>query len=258
MPFLFAQTGTSSVLLHNRIHSQALREVRDYCLYLPGNFDPRLPYPLIFATDGQMIGEGLYKNILDSLIGNKIIPPVILVGAYANEQKAPGQDQELRYYEYACREKKDQELRDRYDRHTIFFLEEIRDTVLSAYHITPDPGYLLFYGCSNGGDYGMSLLRLHPEKFTHFLCFSPVNTITRKPIPHTQPVCLFLSYGSEELLMPWGIHLRKLDETLQKRKDPRIRTHTYLGGHRRTAWEKEFASTLPLLFGSHRTPPPSP
>lgn len=248
---LSAQTGKTSVLIRNHIQSKTLQERREYCLYLPENFNPRLQYPVIFAADGQMIREGRYKNLLDSLMTNNIIPPSILIGIYSNEQETSSEEgQTLRYYEYAYRDKRNKIRCNRYDRHSDFFLEEIRDSVFTAYGIQPDPHYLIFYGCSNGGDYGMRLLHEHPEKFTHFLCYSPIATTGKKIFRNSRDrVYLYLSYGSEELQSPFGLNLVQLDQTVQKHKDPRVSAHIYQGGHKRAAWEKEFADRLPLVFG---------
>lgn len=248
---VFAQSGKTSVLIQSHVYSQALQEKRDYCLYLPADFNPEIQYPLIIAADGQMISEGTYQNLLDSLIENKIIPPLVLIGINSNEQEvSPGSGVTLRYYEYAHRNKQDKILCNRYDNHSEFFLNELRDSVLSAYDIQPDPHYLVFYGCSNGGDYGMRLLLEHPEKFTHFLCYSPIATTGKGKIfrtSHSQ-AHLFLSYSQEELESPFGSNLVKLNHTVQKKKDSRISVHIYAGGHKRAAWEKEFTHTLPLIF----------
>lgn len=252
---VFAQSGKTSVFIRNRIYSQTLLEEREYCLYLPPNFDPQLIYPVIFASDGQIISEGKYENLLDSLIENKIIPPSVLIGIYSNEQEVSSEEgRTLRYYEYVQRAKQDKILRDRYDRHSDFFLEEIRDSVFSVYRIQPHPQYIIFYGCSNGGDYGMRLLYEHPEKFNYFFCCSPVASVAKRKIFRNlhDRIHLFLSYGKKELESPFGINLVRLDNIIRKNKDPRISVHLYSGGHKREAWEKEFADILPFLFKNQK------
>jgi predicted alpha/beta superfamily hydrolase len=81
--------GGGSKFLIDTLQSRYMNEPRVICIYLPKDYSDSVQYPVVFATDGQMITDGRYRALLDSLIDRKIIPPIILAGAYSNEKPVP-------------------------------------------------------------------------------------------------------------------------------------------------------------------------
>lgn len=246
---LYAQTNESSFWKVDSLYSCVLCEMRSFCIYMPAHFDCDKKYPIIFSADGQMLVEDNYKAVLDSMIESELIPPVVLIGAYSNSQKMDGTNIEYRFYEYVERDIKDTHLRERFDNHSVYFTRELLELLMHRYHVKPASAYNIFYGCSNGGDYGMNLINQYPNVFTHFICFSPVSTVVRKNIvKNGVQSLLYLAYGTQELESIIGMNLRKLDKKLNKAKNPHVYSTVYDGGHDRNLWKKEFEKALIYIF----------
>lgn len=128
---------SSSSLITDKIYSNELGEEWEFCIYRPENFNPEQVYPVIFATDGQIVESGKYKSILDKLIKSETIPPVVLIGAYSNEHVVSSDGMELRYYEYIENDCNEPQIAGRFQTHFKFFSVEIRDSVLAKYSIQP-------------------------------------------------------------------------------------------------------------------------
>jgi len=156
------------------IQSKYLKEDRIISIYFPKNYSNLMEYPVIFATDGQIITDGKYNILLDSIIENKIIPPIILIGIYSNEKPATS-NSEYRNYEYieSWSNKKDTILGCRFENHLSFFIKEVIQYIENQYSVTKNRENRMFYGCSNGAGFGITLLFKHPELFSNYLCFSP-------------------------------------------------------------------------------------
>ena len=239
----------TSVMLTGKMYSSALGEEREYCVYLPSGFVRETAYPVIFAADGQILFNEGYKTVLDSLISNKIIPATILIGMYSNEEIAEGGNVPMRYFEYVPQEGGSEESRIQYEGHLDFFTGEIRNEIKEKYGIETDPLKCIFYGFSNGGDYGINIMTGNKGGFTDYICFSPVGTAADQIViaPNSR-LRLYLAYGSEELISFMGFNLMEIDEKLTNFPDPRIYRHVYEGGHARELWKEEFSRILPLLF----------
>jgi enterochelin esterase-like enzyme len=123
-----AQTNVAkSLFITDTVYSHYLKEPRLINVYLPGNYSPSNKYPVVYATDGQIIATGNYVNILDSLIENKLISPIILVGVYSNEKEEKGSNYvSYRQYEYIeTWGENDSVLGNRFENHLHFFVNEI-------------------------------------------------------------------------------------------------------------------------------------
>ncbi len=259
-------TGQPSSFVKDTIYSSALQQHREYCVYLPEQFSAAKKYPVIFATDGQMIAACNYKQLLDSLIANRVISPVVLVAAYANEQPLSGAENvTMRYIEY-CKQgdgvEEDGEIEaeedsiasfnadEIFEKHFDFFTREIKEIIVAKYAIRPS-GKTIFYGCSNGGDFGMYLYLHRAGMFTDFICFSPVATMATDFEPKTgEATKLYVAYGTAELDVPWGDNLKELDEKLKAERYPNVNFYTYQGGHKRDQWKQEFATILSEIFNN--------
>ena len=255
-------TPAPSRMITETIYSEALGEERTCCVYLPENFDPDQTYPVVFATDGQVLLDGGYDTLLDELIEKGTIPPVVLIGAYSNENTvSDGMD--LRYYEYidsddatsrsdadaAGGASADPRIAGRFHHHLSYFTSELRDSIFTEYAIRPDTQKILFYGCSNGGDYGLTLYTTQPgELFTDYICLSPVGTDS-DAISCAGTALLYVAYGSKESEMPViGDNLRALHEKLDAINDGTITVHVFDGGHDRACWKQAFATALTALL----------
>ncbi|WP_300730003.1 alpha/beta hydrolase-fold protein [uncultured Bacteroides sp.] len=245
-----AQTSDASTWKTDEVFSKAMSQKRMYCIYLPAGFDKGKEYPVIYAADGKMLVDEKYNLVLDSLIGERRIPPVILIGAFANDRLVTRTDMPFLHYEYVERYTKDIRLKARYDNHKIFFTEELRAKILPLYGVQPLMDKQIGFGCSEAGDYMLRLNNECPERFTHFICFSPLSCNVKGKITGKKGPQIYFAYGTDELESIIGMNLKELDEKIheEKLKNPAIHLSIYLGGHEKGIWKKEFAETLVRLF----------
>lgn len=130
-------------------HSELYDNFREYYVYVPAQYDPKVPTALMVFQDGHTYvkegGDFSVPIVFDNLIHKKEIP--VMIGLFIN----PGHDQEQlpenpfrasnRSWEY-------DELSDRYAR---FLIEEIIPEVGKNYYLTDDPKMRAICGLSSGG-----------------------------------------------------------------------------------------------------------
>ena len=239
----------NSKFIIDSIYSQHLLETRTVCLYLPPNFDTKEVIPVIFTTDGQLIANGNYKQILDSLIINNIICPVVLIGVYSNDNKIL-EDNIISYrqYEYIKGFAKDnKEAEKRFENHFTFFTQEVEEFVTAKYFINPDTSKNTFYGTSNGGGFGISLFFLCRNQYQNYLCFSPLGYETKRIIRNAgnNKERLFIAYGNNET--PLLESYEKLLKILNK-SGYTYNIHVFNGGHEQRFWKEYFKAIIIELY----------
>lgn len=168
------------------IFSSQLSEYRKHNVYVPKYFDSDLKYPVIYATDGSInIENNFYKKLLDSLINNQIIKPILFVAGHSNSKIADststttgdGKKVYLQYrnFEYVDRKStrmEDSLLVNRFKNHMRYFKDELTANIENTFNQKLDKEDRYFYGVSNGAGFGMSLLNSYPNKIGTYLCFS--------------------------------------------------------------------------------------
>lgn len=245
-----------SEFLTDSIYSKNLSEYRKHNIYLPKGFTKEKKYPIIYATDGNNSITDK-KKVLDSLIENEFIKPLIFVASFSNNKIADSTSTTLgngdkvylsyRNFEYVNRKPtriEDSLLVDRFKNHMSYFVNELITHVEQKFnqHHVKDDRY--FYGVSNGAGFGMSLLNTKPELIGTYLCFSTFGGdiqsnewVKKKKYP-----ILYLKYGSEE---PFFL---RLDAEFLKPKyelsNSFIEIKEYNGGHNNKYWNQEFIETL--------------
>jgi len=75
----------------SKIHTHSLSEGYELSIYIPGNYTKSKNYPVVYFNDGNWLfhsNQGLsLKIILDSLISNDIIDPMLIVGVDQNTDR---------------------------------------------------------------------------------------------------------------------------------------------------------------------------
>jgi predicted esterase len=105
----------------------------------------------------------------------------------------------------------------------------------------------LFYGCSNGAGFGITLGLKYPSLFSDCICFSPLGgSVEKIESEKNRYPNFYLSYGATEI-EPFIEAYKTLDDTLTKAKIDHL-THVYNGGHDRKKWEEEFSKTVVTIF----------
>jgi enterochelin esterase-like enzyme len=247
LSFAFCQnTLESSSIKIDSINSHYLHEIRKVVVYLPENFDSNNLYPIIYATDGQSIVELDYKSLLDSLIEDKRIPPVILIGAYSNETIV-SKNVTLRYYEYVKKGDHPKEYIELYRNHSNFFKLELNQYIQEKLNIQNNLTKSIFYGCSNGGGFGISTFIENRKQFNYYICFSPLGIsydgLKRNKKSDTK---LTIAYGEEENFILIG-KFAELHQKLNK-KNINHEFYSFKGGHDQGLWKMEFANNLIKLL----------
>jgi enterochelin esterase-like enzyme len=247
---------SKSEFLTDSIYSEYLSEYRKHNVYLPKGFDNENDYPIIYATDGNSsLTEK--KNLLDSLIDNKIIKPLIFIASFSNNKIADststttgdGKKVKLSYrnFEYVDRKPtrlEDSLLVDRFQNHKLYFTKELINKVEKKYNQKVSRADRYFYGVSNSAGFGLSLLNNNPDIIGTYICFSTFGGDIQSNTwnENTTYPNLYLRYGSDEF---FGL---KEDAEFLKIKyaesNSFIETKEYEGGHNNEFWKKEFSEII--------------
>lgn len=242
------------------IYSEFLKEYRNHTIYLPSQYSSKNEYPIIYATDGSKnIENSRIKQILDSLIDNKIIKPILYIGSHSNSKIADststrtgnGQKVYLNYrnFEYVKRKTfNDTVLASRFLNHMSYFKDELIPKTEHLLNQKLNRQDRYFYGVSNGAGFGMHLLNAYPDLIGTYLCFSTFggdiqgnNWKNNTNYPN-----LYLRYGSEEpfFLEEDVVFMRDTYAKLNLKFEAKM----FDGGHDNRQWNKEFAALLSKLF----------
>ena len=236
---VFTQTLLSqqSNYFTDSIWSNQFQSYRKINVYLPVNFSKKLIYKVFYTTDGQFI-DSLYCKKLDSLIINKIIVPIVIVGVYSSD-KIISKDFTLRNIEYLA------EGDVRFENHLHFFNEELTRFSEKKYHVSKKVKDKYFYGVSNGADFGFALSVRKPDFASSYLLFSKAAFFDTTRIGITQSkIKYYLSCGSDQDIIEPTEEICKI---LTSKNIP-FDFHFFKGGHDCTSWLEDFESRLVLIF----------
>lgn len=250
-------TPSKSKFLIDSLYSESFGYYRKHNLYLPKDFDTKKDYPIIYATDGNSNLTDK-KILLDSLIDNKIIKPLILVASFSNGKIADSTSMTIgngkrhnltyRYFEYVNqdfpKDNKYPHLENTFKNHLNYFSKELIQYIEKNLNQTTNRDDRYFYGASNGAGFGLSLLNTNPDLIGTYLCFSTFagdiksNTSWNS---NTKYPNLYLRYGSEETFLDADAKFLKLKYA---ETNSFIDVKKYNGGHNNKFWEKEFTNII--------------
>jgi enterochelin esterase-like enzyme len=228
------------------IYSEYLQENRIISVYLPPDFENDKIYPVIFATDGQLL-DNIYKKSLDSMIIKGKLPKLIMIGVFSNEKKVDGKFYEYRNCEYIKDFCKDSILSKRFNDHMNFFTQEMIKYVEQKYPISKERKDRYFFGTSNGAGFGITLSVLMPDLFGCYICFSMAggkfDSLNKdvKNYPFIE-----IMYGKDEPI-PLTLDIIEFDQYLTKNGFSHNLT-VYEGGHDRNIWRRLFIETIEKLI----------
>lgn len=237
---------TTSHFFIDTLYSQNLKENRLLTIYLPNGFNTDSIYPVIYTTDGQIITES-YKKSMDSLIELNIIPKVVLVGVHSNETFLPEYGREVRNFEYIKNIGATDTLSLRFYKHYDFFTKEVFEYAQNKYSVSSKRENRVFYGASNGADFGVSLAIENPDLIKSYIYCSIVAG-SQEPFQWTKSNSpnFYLYYGNEEDKMIKDEAI-KLSNYLKK-QNLNYKLSPFKGGHDRKMWEYSFFMSLPQIF----------
>ena len=155
--------GTTQV---HTIDSTALRTRRTVTVYVPPQHSPSERLPVLYATDGGMVGP--YIRRLDAGITNGTVPRFVLVaahsapmGGYGNQW---GNERAMEYLPGFDN--------DRFDRHQRFFVEELTAWAAQNLGVSEDRSERGVFGASDGGGHALAVGHMHRDKFGHAMAYS--------------------------------------------------------------------------------------
>lgn len=140
-------------------YSNALQRNVWFDIYLPpGYYDHRESYyPLLVFNDGQDLPRMNFKQILHDLYAHRAIPPMIIVGIHANEE---------RLREYGVIRQPDYKGRgDKAPLHRDFVIDELLPFIRSNYPISDTPNDVIMAGFSLGGLSALDIAWSAPDVF---------------------------------------------------------------------------------------------
>lgn len=229
------------------IFSKSFGENRLLTIYLPKGFKTKRTYPVIYMADGQLLIESYVRSI-DSLIDNKIIPEIVVIGVHSNETLIPSMGLEYRNFEYIknLRGGKDT-LNLRFAKHFQFFTSEVVEYAEKNFSVSSKKEDRTFYGISNGSDFGVTVAQDRPDLIGNYILCSIVSG-SKEPFSWTKNNCphFFLATGDQEDEMVQD-EAKRLGEYLLKISVP-FQLEFYHGGHERKKWETQFIATLPKVY----------
>jgi len=163
---------------------ESMQQSRKVIVYLPYNYSQRERLPLIIFQDGtDYLNFAMAKNILDYLIHNKQIEPV--VGIFLPPKK--------RNDEYAGKLK---EVYGEFIAHTLF------SYLYKNYHVSDDPEDHAVIGASNGGNISLWLGFHYPELCRKIGAQSPYVEDELQDafkISDTLPLMLYINIGKYDI-----------------------------------------------------------
>jgi len=241
----------------NSFYSYSLQEERQYCVYLPPQYQKQQQYPVVYFADGQEFMNCNYQQLLDSLIDAKLINPVIAVGIFSNEKTVPTghgvqssseniQYRNLEYLEFW--DIKDNFAVTLFENHLKFFVNEMLPYIENEYSISSDRENRIFYGFSNGAVFGLSICTRFPQLFSKYILFSPYG-VTQSKIASNKdfPTNFYIAFGTEEPDFIVKNAIESLEKSFKKSKNP-YKIILYEGGHEKLKWKKEFGNLMVELL----------
>ncbi len=242
-----ANLKSETIHIIDTIHSKYLNEDRLVSVYLPPNYDKHKIYPVIFATDGQII-DNLYREALDSVINGGKLSGVIIIAAFSNEKQIDKENYTYRQAEY-IKGWADNVYENIFYNYLNFFAIELIKYAEQTYKISVDKSSRYFYGCSNGAGFGVTLSVEKPELISNYICFSMAGGkySNLKQGVNNYPY-IYLFYGDKEP-PPLTMQIDEYDKyLLDKGYDHKLTV--YKGGHDREIWRKLFIEHLIAVMGN--------
>ncbi|WP_419841326.1 alpha/beta hydrolase [Candidatus Poriferisodalis sp.] len=151
--------GTSA---KHTLDSTALRTKRNVTVYLPPRHSPAEQLPVLYATDGNMIGP--YIRRIDAGISRETVPRCVVVAAHAAPMAGYGNDRAMEYLPGFDD--------DRFDRHQRFFVDELAVWAEQQFNVSDERSRRAVFGASDGGGHALAVGHMHRDKFGHAMAYS--------------------------------------------------------------------------------------
>ena len=219
------------------VASPALKGERKVSIYRPKAPPPSGGYGVVVTTDGVDLEQ--YAPIVDALIAQGRIRPLVMVGVWAAYDPAVTAPGGLRWREYG---KGVDEAA--YAAHAAFVLDELLPRLQRDEHLSDKAGDWMLFGFSNGADWSLAVATSHPDRFGSVAAFSPADGAV--DFSKAKGLRVFLEAGRYET--PFLIAAGKVRDAALAAGAP-CTLDTYYVGHSSGVWRMQFAKTLVAVFG---------
>ena len=184
------------------LHALNLDARRDAWLYVPRQYDPDRPAPLVLALHGA---GGMGRNHLEHMRPLADEHGLILLAPTSRESTW-----DVIYGEYGP---------------DILFIDRALNETFDRYAV--DPGHIAAEGFSDGASYALSLGMANGDLFTHILAFSPgfMAPLAQRGNPH-----IFISHGTDDPDLRIDVCSRRLVPRLEGAGYD-VRFVEFAGGH---------------------------
>jgi hypothetical protein len=216
------------------VHLKAKRQVR---IYAPKASVPATGFPVVYLADGLNVDA--YAAIVDKLITDGVIKPVVLVGIAAGDGPAlPGTFYDQRGREYIPTPGA---VPADYLKHEAFVREEVMPLAERKYHASARPEDRMTSGFSNGAVWALSFALRHRDQFQHVAAFSIGMSRDYFDFSGPGPLNLYLEAGRFE-----GAFFSNTQATCQKAVTSGVKCGfmKLYAGHDSEAWVYAFAETM--------------
>ncbi len=150
---------------HDSLFSQRLHRAVELTLLLPPGYGKAgARFPVLYLNDGQDIQRLQLLALLDSLFKKKALPPFVVVGIHANQE---------RLQEYGTAALADYKGRGaKAGAYTDFVLTELMPFIERNLSVQTGPAHTVIAGFSLGGLSALDIAWAHPERFGKVGVFS--------------------------------------------------------------------------------------
>lgn len=232
--------------------SDTLNTWRKISVYIPSKPAKEEKYPVIYFADGQGMKE--YAEIIDPLIENGELPPVVLIGIWGrtgliDSEAPPFPSNSYRTVEYheGVEESPGADslfVLNHHKSHKYFFTHEVPEIAEQKYSVSSDPDFKAIHGVSSGANFALMIGREMPDKYG-FIIANSLGPATVKKEPELgweHAARHYLSIGLLEQ-MRMQLNLSSLQDSLEKYKVPSM-LDIYPSGHDSGVWRESLPKAV--------------
>jgi enterochelin esterase family protein len=144
-----------------------------YYVYVPAQYDPSQPVPVIILNDGQAMmaepGDVQAQNVFDNLIYRREIP--VMIGVFINPGRRPDQPEPVPTDWGDKTTNRADEYNPPTDRYARVIVDELMPALRKEYNITSDPNLHAIMGASSGGCAAFGVAWFRPDDFRKVITF---------------------------------------------------------------------------------------
>lgn len=223
--------------------------IRSGGIYIPKGIKTDETLPVIYMADGLVFKECGFKKMMDSLIDNKSIHPVVIACSYENKKTVPGFNLAYRNAEYIeALAKTDNTLASLFDNHYSFFTNEFIPYIEKHAPVSTSAQDRIFFGTSNSADFGITLSLRSQGLMSEYWCYSPVYSDIRDYGLIESHTSYRICWGAKEEVGMYDYFPNLLKDI--RKRGGEVHSWVFNGGHDRDWWKYWFSEELKNRFPS--------